>query len=343
MSPGRKRLFLALKIALTVAVIGGVGWHFYGLLTKPEVRQQLTLRVEYLIPAGLLYLACHTLWGTFWVQLLRGQGAKVGWLAGVRAYFVSQFGKYVPGKAWVIFLRVGLLKGRVASPKVVVVTGAYETLTNMAAGAVLGACLLPFSDQLTAIDEKYRDFVPYSVFGIAFVPLVLLALNKVIGRVAAKYRKPDAPPIPVPSIWLIARGMLQAMVGWCLLGLSAWLTACGVSAEPVPLTLGTFAQYLCAVSVAYVIGFAALFLPAGGGLRELVLQWMLSPPLGDVSAAVAVVLRIVWTLFEVVAAVGLYFAPLTHCGNGVGGEGDSKRVDEDQTHPPVSVGERSPE
>ncbi len=314
MSVARKRVFLALKTALAVAVIAAVGWHFYGLLTKPEVRQQLTFRVEYLLPAGVLYLACHTLWGTFWVQLLRGQGVTVSWLAGVRAYFVSQFGKYIPGKAWVILMRIGLLKGTVASPVVVVVTGTYETLTNMAAGAVLGACLLPFSGQLEAIDPQYRDFVPYSVFGLAFVPVALFGLNLVIRRVAAKYRKPDAPPIPVPSVWLVGRGILQAMVGWCLLGLSAWLTACGLSADPVPLTVATFAQYLCAVCVAYVIGFAALFLPAGGGLRELVLQWMLVPPLGAVSAAVAVVLRIVWTLAEAVAAVGLWLTPVAPRG-----------------------------
>lgn len=320
MSPARRRLFLVLKTALAVVVIAAVGWHFYGLLSKDEVKQGLTFRPEYLIPAGLLYLGCHTLWGTFWVQLLRGQGVRVGWLAGVRAYFISQFGKYVPGKALVILLRVGLLKGKVASPTVVVVTGTYETLTNMAAGAVLGACLLPFSGQLDAIDEKYRDAVPYSVALLAFVPLVLFALNKVIRRVAAKYRKPDAPPIPVPSLWLVLRGMVQAAAGWCLLGLSAWLTACGLSADPVPLTPAAFAQYLCAVCVAYVIGFAALFLPAGGGLRELVLQWMLAPPLGAVSAAVAVVLRVVWTAAEVVAAGGLYFAP---AGEAAGRDGHS--------------------
>jgi uncharacterized membrane protein YbhN (UPF0104 family) len=312
MSPARKRLLFALKAALAAVVIAAVAWHFYGLLTTDGVQHSLACRVEYLLPAGLLYLACHTLWGTFWWQLLRGQGVRVGWLAGVRAYFVSQWGKYVPGKALVILLRVGLLKGKVASPTVVIVTGTYETLTNMAAGAVLGACLLPVSDQLAAIDPRYREVVPYSVFGLAFVPLALFALNRLIRRVAARYRKPDAEPIPVPSVWLVARGMLQAVVGWCLLGLSAWLVACGLSAEPVPLTLGTFAQYLCAVCVAYLIGFAALFLPAGGGLRELVLQWMLSPPLGAVAAAVAVVLRVVWTLAEAVAAVGLYLTPLSN-------------------------------
>ena len=38
---------------------------------------------------------------------------------GLRGYFVSQFGKYVPGKVWVIFIRVAML-GRTAADKTVV-------------------------------------------------------------------------------------------------------------------------------------------------------------------------------------------------------------------------------
>lgn len=309
MSPARKRLLFALKAAIAVVIIGAVGWHFYGLLTKDEVRDQLTFRVEYLLPAGVLYLACHTLWGTFWWQLLRGQGVAVPWLAGVRAYFVSQFGKYVPGKAWVIFLRLGLLRGAETSRTVVIVTGVYETLTNMAAGAVLGACLLPWwVSRLDGIEEGYRRLVPYSVVGLAFVPLVLLLLNQVARRVAAKYRRPDAPPIPVPSVGLLARGMAQAFVGWGLLGLSAWLVVCGLNADPPPLDPESFVMFLSAVCVSYVIGFAFLPSPGGVGPRELVFQSLLAAALGGgQAAAVAVVLRLVWTLAEVVAAVGLYF------------------------------------
>lgn len=302
MRPARRRLYIAVKTVLTVVVLGAVGWHFVKLLSNPAVQERLTLRPEYLVPAGLLYLVCHTVWGTFWVQLLHGQGVRIGWLAGVRAYFVSQFGKYVPGKAWVILLRVGLLRKAGVSSTVVIVTGLYETLTNMAAGAVLGTCLLPWSGVTDELSAAQR----YAIIGLAFVPVVLLVLNQLVRRVAAKYRRPGATPIPVPSVWLLARGLLQAMVGWTLLGVSAWLVACGLAVDPPPLTPATFAQYLCAMCVSYVIGFAVLFLPAGGGARELVLQQMLAPALGEVSAAVAVVLRLVWTLFEAVAAVGLW-------------------------------------
>ena len=86
------------------------------------------VRFEFLVPAGLLYLLAHCCWATFWVRLLHGQGIGLV-VAGLRAYFVSQFGKYVPGKAWVILMRVGMLRHDAhAHPIPVAVTATYETL-----------------------------------------------------------------------------------------------------------------------------------------------------------------------------------------------------------------------
>ena len=137
----------AVRIATAVValvLVGAVSYSFAETLGSDALKQrEFHARWEYLVPAGVLYLLCHTLWGTFWVQLLRGQGVRISWYAGVRIYFVSQFGKYVPGKAWVILMRVALLRGRGIPPAVVAVTGTYETLTNMAAGAVVGICFLP--------------------------------------------------------------------------------------------------------------------------------------------------------------------------------------------------------
>lgn len=319
MSPGRKRLLYALKALLAVVILVAVGWWFARLLADPSLTGRTAFRIGYLIPAGLLYLACHTLWGTFWWQLLRGQGVAVSWFAGVRAYFVSQIGKYVPGKAWVLVLRVLLLRGTDVRPTVVLVTGVYETLTNMAAGAVLGVCLLPWSGLADGLSELQR----YGLFGLTLMPLVLLGLNRLVRRVANKYRGPDAPAVPVPSLRLLAQGMAQATVGWCLLGLSLWLTTCGLCTDPPPLSATTFLQDLSGVSLAYVIGFVVLVSPAGVGAREWALQTVLErqlavsePAAGPVAAAVALALRVVWTAFEVVAMAGLFLAPLSPWGEG---------------------------
>ncbi len=317
MSRTRKRLLLLVKSAVAVALVAGVGWHFWRLLSSDELaRHDLTVRFEYLIPAGILYLGCHTLWGTFFVQLLRYEGAAVPWRTGVRAYFVSQFGKYVPGKAWVILLRMMLLRGYEASPAAVGFTATYETLTSMAAGAVLGVCLLPWTGFGGVVEERVGPGIWLGLAAVAGLPLVLGALNRVVVRMARKRRGPDARPLPSPSVGLLAWGLLQDAFGWCLLGLSLWATVQAVAPRPAGLTAGDFLQCLAAAAVSYVAGFVILVSPGGLGAREAVLLVMLTGPLrsavgealaGPLAAVVAVVLRLVWTAFEVGFALMLYW------------------------------------
>ncbi len=309
--PLRRHALRIATIVVALAIVSAVSWTFAGLLDSPALKARtFHARYSYLVPAGLLYLLCHTLWGTFWVQLLRGQGVRITWFAGVRVYFVSQFGKYVPGKAWVILLRVAMLRGRGIPPSVVAVTGAYETLTNMAAGAVVGVCFLPWA----GLGIEFDSTKGFALLGLCGVPLVLLAVNRTGRRVIRKYRGPDARPLPAPTLGLLARGFAQALVGWCLLALSLWLTVCGIATEPTALGVDLFLQDLSAVAISYVTGFAALILPGGFGAREEVLKSMLSRQLArsegsaaePVAALAAVTLRIVWTVFEVAFALALW-------------------------------------
>lgn len=298
MSHARHRLLFALKSAVAVALIAAVGWQFAKLLRSPELAaHEFHIRWRYLLLAGLLYVAAHALWGTFWVQLIRSQRVEFPWWVGIRAYFLSQFGKYVPGKAWVLLLRVGLLRGWGLSPAVIGVTATYETLTSMAAGAVIAVLLLPW----TGLGIVLLSVKGFALLGLAVLPLALGALTVLAKRVGRK----RAGGLPSPPVLLLARGMLQAMVGWALLGLSLWCVAAGLSPEVPALTTDDYLRTTAAVALSYVIGFVVLVSPGGLGAREVVLQQVLG---GPVAAVVALVLRLVWTTFEVIAAGVLYFA-----------------------------------
>ena len=301
MSPPRKRLLVVLKTVVAIVLITAVGWHFAKLMRMPGVWDHVrTARLEYLLPAGLLYLLAHTIWGTFWVQLLRNQGADVSWMVGIRAYFVSQFGKYVPGKAWVLVLRVALLRGRGLSPAVVAVTATYETLTSMAAGAIIGACLLPWAGDEIGI--RLDSWTGAALLGIAALPLALGLATRFVKR------------LPNPPVWLLLRGLAQDAVGWCLLAVSLWLTVRAIVSDEIALTGPEFLQDLAAVTLSYVSGFVVLVSPGGLGAREFVLQQVLTPGLtpivganaAGVAAVTALALRLVWTAFEVVFALGLW-------------------------------------
>ncbi len=310
----RSRLWLAAKTLLAAAIVAAVGLQFARILRQPALNPYpFDLRVGYLVPAGLLYLAAHCCWGSFWVRLLRSQGVNVSLVHGLRAYFVSQYGKYVPGKAWVVFIRVAMLRGvDGGKPLAVGVTATYETLTSMAAGALLAAALLP---RLGVLPEEISPNVGW-VIGLALLPLVLAVLNKLAARRVARLRGPGGEPLPSPPLGLLVQGMVHGVVGWLLLGACVSLGVAAVApgdpgwhpAEHYPADVG-------AMALAYVSGFFVLVAPGGLGVRELLLQAALGPrfaaDLGPEVAAglavvIALVLRLAWTLAEVVVAVGLY-------------------------------------
>ncbi|MBX9584345.1 MAG: flippase-like domain-containing protein [Gemmataceae bacterium] len=310
----RKRLWLALKTVLAAAIVVGVGRQFADILTAPELNPYpFPLRVEYLPPAALLYFLAHACWAGFWVRLLHSQGVPVGWWAGWRAYTVSQLGKYVPGKAWVILIRVGMLRGTPgARPLVVGVTATYETLTSMAAGALIGVALLPSLGVLPP-ELSGKGFLLLAVGGL---PVVLGVVNKLAARRASRLRGPDAPPLPSPPLGLLAQGLIHGAAGWCLLALSLALTIRAVAPDPPAWGWDAFRADLGTVCIAYVAGFVVLVAPGGLGPREYFFRVLLTPRFvaagltlklaKALAAVVAIVLRVAWSGPEVLIAAWLY-------------------------------------
>jgi hypothetical protein len=305
----RKKVWLAIKVLLAIAIVLSVARYFARILTDPSLnRVSFRVRLELLIPAGLLYLAAHCCWGWFWVRLLRSEGIRVTMVTGLRCYFVSQLGKYIPGKAWVILMRVGML-GAPGTKLAVGMTATYETLTNMAAGTLMGIALLP---SLGVLPPTVSGNVG-ALAGIAALPLILALLNKAAVRIAAARRGPDAPALPSPSLVLLAQGLLHGACGWCFLGVSLGLVIRAVAPDPPPWTWGGYLGDLAAVALSYVLGFVVLVAPGGLGVRELVLQHTLTrqfigtldePGAAGTAVVVALVLRLVWTIAELFASAG---------------------------------------
>jgi hypothetical protein len=301
------------KFGLPLLVALAVGWYFYDKLSRPELWSgAFHLRLEWLVPAALLYLCAHSVWGRFSVTLLRNQGGTVSVATGLRAYFISQFGKYLPGKVWVIVLRMRIL-GNVGIPRTAVgITAMYEAVTSMAAGAVIGVILL---HTLSEEQSGLQGYSAYWVAPIAMFPIGLVGLNRFVNRMNRWRKGHDAPQLPRVKLHVVLLGLAQASIGWMILGLSLWMTLRGLSAESQPLTWDTYLHLTSINSLAYVIGFVAVFMPAGAGVRELALQTLLTLELkqtmdpaaaAGLAAVTAIVLRLIWTTAELAAAGLLY-------------------------------------
>jgi hypothetical protein len=308
----RQQLWLAAKTLLALAIVIGVTSQFIKILNEPEFANfHFSIRFDLLIPAGILYFLAQCSWATFWVRLLKAEGVTVTWYAGLRAYFVSQFGKYIPGKVMVILMRVAMLRGSNGASLAVAVTATYETLASMASGALVGVLLLPYLGVLPASVSTKTT----ALLAIAALPVALGVLNKLAARIAAKKRGPDARPLPAPSLLLLAQGLLHGVCGWCLLGLSLGLVvkSVGIDSDSI---YEVYPNYLGAVSLAYVAGFVILVAPGGLGVREFILMETLTPRFTafvdsttarGVAIVVALLLRLSWTIVEVVVALTLYF------------------------------------
>src|SRR5262249_5836194 len=78
---------------------------------------------------------------TYWHRLLGSLGESVTRFAALRAYYVSQMGKYLPGKAWALLLRVALIRGPAVRTSVATFSVFYEVLTTMASGTLVALIL----------------------------------------------------------------------------------------------------------------------------------------------------------------------------------------------------------
>jgi uncharacterized membrane protein YbhN (UPF0104 family) len=333
---GKPRLWWrVVKALLSLAILAAVGWRFSRDLAQPELYAR-PVRVGWLVLAGLLYLVGMSLSGLYWRRLLHWLGASPTVVGCLRAYFVSQLGKYMPGKAWAMMLRVGLIRREGVAAALGGVTTFCEVLTFMGVGSLLSAVVFalvgpvaPGGDLLQAFGRLVRvdhpSDQPVDRTALVLLSLLFLAVtvgpifpplfNRIVDRLSIPFRSGPAPRLH--SAWL-ALGLPWLAPAWCLFGLAL---ACAFEAVPgahLSWEFPTLARLTAAMALGYVAGFL-LFTPGGLGVREFFLGLLLAPELvaqhggsqemarGRVTVVV-LLLRLTWTGAELLAA-GLYFWP----------------------------------
>jgi len=301
------------KALIALAIVLAVGWRFASILRRPELWERpLNPRYDWLALGGLAYLLGLGFSAYFWYRLLAAVGEQPWVLATVRAYYMGHMGKYVPGKAWGLLLRTGLLTSSGVRPAVAAMTATYETLTTMASGALVAAVLLA----LVALDES-KTWWSLGLFILVAAPLLPVFFNPLMrlvaamaGRAARRFGgSAEAVALPAVRLPTLLGGLAITACGWALLGLSLLTVLHAMLPVSVPWSLELWARCTAFAALAWVAGFMFIPSPGGMGVREAVLEQLLKPEIARLAPGenatfwaiiVVLVLRLLWTLAEII-------------------------------------------
>lgn len=299
-SPTKKGLRRFFKIAIVLIVAAflylTVRRSIDELRGKEEFLSVLAERWPWLVVALFVSIVAMFPAGIAWYQALRSFRQTVPWLPALDAYFLGHLGKYVPGKAMVLIMRVGRLQPLGVGLRPAIVSVFVETLTMLCAGAVLGALLLVLLE------------VPVwlKITALACVPVGLLFLTPHFFRIGltivAKSKIGRMPPeIPKAfTAWFMCRTTAWMLLGWILQGTVGWLAMLALTDQPSLMTMNAWLSITAAVCLGAVAGFFSM-LPSGAIVRELVITWLLTPLVDQPTAlAGAILLRLVNLLGELI-------------------------------------------
>jgi uncharacterized membrane protein YbhN (UPF0104 family) len=305
---------------LRIAGVALVAWFVHG--TVREALAQLSehewhVRPLWLLAAGAIYAGALAPMGSFWQRTLAALGCPVPMVFALFSYFLGHIGKYVPGKAMSVILRVAAVRKWVPSMRIALIGTLLETLTMMAVGACLAAAMSIFVLRLEPVVSLAAVGMALAA-GVPTIPPIARRLA-ILGLKRAGDAREAGQSVVTPvlnateiaarlqaiDVWLLAKGWLAAALCWLLQAMSLWATLRAIGVDDVSAT-GDLPALLAAVSFAVVAGFLSQ-IPAGLGVRDALLMQLLVPVCGQTNALVAAVLmRLIWLMSELAACGILY-------------------------------------
>lgn len=290
------------RIAVAIATAAAIGYLLYksaDQLTSEKIEFS-KIDFRWWCLSIMVYFCSMMLSSIFWHRVLIAFKQAPTWRKSTAAFFTSQLGKYVPGKAMVVVIRTDMIRGDHVNTKPAAASVFVETLTWIFTGAAIASLLMIFRFPEFRVLQVTAAAMTIAAGVLTWPPI----FQKIATRISSIGKNKSKNIFSGLTLKTMATGWLLLAIGWCLNGASLWLVLKGLPGTEIAYTHYWLA--LACVSLATVAGFVSL-LPGGIGVRELVMIPLLGPAIGPVNAIVAaVVIRIVWLAAELIGA-GAFF------------------------------------
>ena len=253
------------------------------------------LRLDWIrvLASGALVVATYLILIEAWRATLRVWSETLPFATAARIWFVSNLGKYIPGKVWQIAAMGAMAQKRGVSAAAAVGSSLIVNLVSVLAGfAVIAVTAAGRVGNIVggSTTSTNAQSAELAVIGIAvaggiallLAPLAVPKLVAIAGRITG--RAIAVPRVPARAIWIAAA---STVASWLLYGVAFSLFAHGVT----PRATGNASSYIAVYTGSYLAGYLALFAPGGVGVREAVLV-LAMPRFGLASAPDAAVIAI---------------------------------------------------
>ncbi|MFN8574908.1 MAG: lysylphosphatidylglycerol synthase domain-containing protein [Gemmatimonadaceae bacterium] len=228
-----------------------------------------------------------------WRRTVGAWGERIEWGQAARIWFISNLGRYLPGKIWQLGAMSAMAQARGVSPVAAAGSAIVVNLVNLLAG--VGVVAVTGAEYLAAREAAVGLAVTL-VAAIVATPWILPLIARLASVVL---RRPiELPRLPHSALWTAAVGCIAA---WVLYGIAFWLLVAGTLGRAT----GPLASYIAAFTGSYLVGYIAIFAPGGIGVREKSLVASLNhlglPP--GAPGIVALTSRLWLTVLEVVPGI----------------------------------------
>ncbi len=290
----KKTAILILKLVLTGVIIYYVARQVW--VNWDQVKQfDWQFDVLYLALSLVAAMVALLFFADAWKRIVSGFGHSLGSLAAFRILNLSNLGRYIPGKIWQVFGMIYLAKQKNVPEEQAAASFVIYQLFTIPASLLVWVIAAQFEPSL--LIDKFKIMGPGASYLAGFVGLVGCAVLvfypqpflKLANLVLKKLGRPAAVFRLDKSVAL--QSFVEYFLGWTVFGLAFWLFLVSVLGDSAPSALVAIGLY----NVAYQIGYLALFAPGGLGPRELVIGVLLTPFVGPIAPALAIVARL-WSI-----------------------------------------------
>lgn len=290
-----KKFIGILKLLLLAVVLYFVIRNIVDNFSNIKDLEIFTLNYEYLLPVLIVTIISLFIPVFAWKYLLGTLGSKLKISKALRIWFISNLGRYIPGKVWQISGLIVLSNKEGVSKKASSVSVVYSQIVANMIGLSLGLFLF--------MKNEKNTLNSYLLIGILIILAVLpFIINKLVILAHSILRKPvETFKVSYAKFTVY---VLSQLLNWIVMGLAFVLfinlfTDLSIFDHPTTLFI---------LPISWTLGLLAVFAPGGIGVREGIMTVYLAMFIDPALAAVIPWIYRIWiTIFELLLAGIFYF------------------------------------